>query len=470
MRFLKFGFKKYPLIGALGVSNSGLDPLVPQWWAMDALARMEEQIVLLQYVNRDYEDKLSKYGQVVNVHHEGGFTARRKFQGQNIVRQDPTATGDTVILNQHLHVSIPLDDVDQALAEPNVMMKYTPRAAEAIVNGMEEIITGEVYQFLAQSAGEVGLDSTDADARVLDLREFFQRENIRNQNRILSVGPGTDKLLLETPRFVEYQQVGDASAAAALRRGILGSIRGFQVAESTFTPEIAAGQTTILGAVANAGGYLAGNTVLTVDGFVGAVVNGSWCLIEGDNLPRRITAAVGTPCTQITISPALVRNVLDDAVITVMETGTVDHPTAGTYPYQWADVVGIAGLSENPHVGQGITFGNSATAYMIMAVDGVAGTVLLNRPLDDEVAHGATAALIPYGNFNLALIPDAITFVNRPLAPAQFSVSSAYVAANGLSLRVTFAYNPDLMVTTATFDTLCAVKTLNRAFGAVFIS
>lgn len=465
--------KKYPYIGeALGTLNNGLDPLVPQWWAMDALLRMEEKVVLLGMVNRDYEAIFSKYGQVVNVHHEGGFTARRKFQGQNIVRQDPTATGDTVRLNQHLHVSFPVDDVDQQLTQPDILQKYVPRAAEAMINGMEEIVVGEIYQFLAQSAGGVGLTAAQADSRVLDLREFFQRENVKNARRILSIGPATDKVLLDTPRFIEASQVGDVEGQDAIRRGLLGRLRGFSAYESSFTPEIGAGQTTILGAIDNAAGYLPGDTVLTVDTFAGALTNGSWCLIEGDNLPRRITATAGDPATQITISPALVRAVDDDAVVTVMEAGTVDHPDggAGTYAFQWADVIGIDNFTDPPRIGQGVTFGNSATAYMIMDVDTVAGTILLNRPLDDEIAHGATVALIPYGNYNLAMIPDAITFVNRPLAPAKHSVSSGWAQAKGLSMRVTFAYDSEQMVTTVTFDTLCAVKTLNRNYGAVFVS
>lgn len=465
--------KKYPFIGgALGTLNSDLDPLVPEWWAMEALRRTEEKVVLLGMVNRDYEDYFATAGQVVNIHHEEGFVAKRKFQGQSIVRQTPKATPDTVRLNQHLHISFEVDDVDDQLTQPNVIAKYAPRAAEALLNGMEMVITGEVYNFLAQAAGEVGLLAANGDKRILDLREFFQRNNVQNLNRIIAVGPGTDKTLLDTPRFVEANQIQDSQAAAAIRRGLLGMVRGFSVFESSFTPEIAPTQTVIEGAINNGGGYLPGQSVLTVDGFAAALTVGSWCLIAGDNLPRRITATAGDPATQITVAPALVRAVDDDAVVTVMEAGTVLHPDGAgeSYPFQWADVIGFDNLTDPPVVGQGVTFGNSTTAYMVTDVDTTAGTMLLSRPLDDEVAHDATIGLIPYGNYNLAMIRDAITFVNRPLRPARNSVASGYASANGIAFRVTFAYDPDLMVTLATFDTLCAVKTLNKKFGAVFVS
>lgn len=456
--------KRYPIIG-------DLTALVPEWWAREALAHMEAKKVLLGRVNRDYEQYFAVAGEVVNVHHELGFTAKRKFQGQSVVKQQPQATGDTVVLNQHLHVTIEIDDRDQQRAQVDLIAKYAPRGAEAMINAMEQVITGEVYNFVSQSAGAVGIAAADVDAGVMNLREFFQRENT-GTSRLISVGAATDKLLQNVDRYISASEIQDAIAQGSIRNGLLGRLRGFDVYESSFTPEIPGTQTTVDGAVDNGVGYPVGTTVLTVDTFAGALTNGSWCLIEGEMLPHRITAAVGTPCTQITISPALRAAVADDAVITVMEAGTVDHPdgVGESYAAQHGDVVQITGLTDLPILGQGITFGNSATAYMVTDVDSSDGTILLNRPLDEAVAHGATVALMPYGNYNLAMVPEAITFVNRPMAAAQFSVRSGFAAADGLSLRVTFAYDPDYMVTTVTFDTLCAVKTLDTRYGGVFVS
>lgn len=456
--------KRYPIIG-------DITALVPEWWAREALAHMEAKKVLLGRVNRDYEKYFAVAGEVVNVHHELGFTAKRKFQGQSVVKQQPQATGDTVVLNQHLHVTIEIDDRDQQKAQQDLIAKYAPRGAEAMIDAMEQVICGEVYNFMAQAAGGVGIAAANVDAGVMNLREFFQRQNT-GTGRLMSVGAATDKLLQNVDRYISASEIQDSIAQGSIRNGLLGRLRGFDVYESSFAPEIPATQTTVDGAVNNGAGYPVGTTVMTVDGFVGALTNGSWCLIEGEMVPHRISAAVGTPCTQITVTPALRAAVADDAVITVMEAGTVDHPDGigEVYDAQYGDVIQITGFTDFPITGQGLTFGNSNTAYMVVDVDEGDGTVLLNRPLDEEVAHGATVALMPYGNYNLAMVPEAITFVNRPMATPQFSVRSGFAAADGLSLRVTFAYDPDYMVTTVTFDSLCAVKTLDTRFGAVFVS
>ena len=456
--------KVYPLIG-------DIDALVPEWWAREALAYMEAKKVLLGRVNRDYDKYFAVAGETVNVHHELGFTAKRKFQGQSVVKQQPQATGDTVVLNQHLHVTIEIDDRDQQRAQQDLIAKYAPRGAEAMVSAMEQVITGEVYNFVAQSAGAVGITAANVDAGVMNLREFFQRENT-GSSRLISVGAATDKLLQNVDRYISASEIQDSMAQGSIRNGLLGRLRGFDVYESSFTPEIPATQTTVDGAVDNGAGYIAGQTTLTVDGFVGALTNGSWCLIEGEMLPHRISTATGTPCTQIVITPALRAPVADDAVITVMEAGTVDHPdgVGESYAAQYGDVIQVTGFTDMPISGQGITFGNSNTGYMVTDVDEGDSTILLNRPLDEAVAHGATIALMPYGNYNLAIVPEAITFVNRPMATPQFSVRSGFAAADGLSLRVTFAYDANYMVTTVTFDTLCAVKTLDTRYGGVFVS
>lgn len=461
--------RKYPVIGDLPAGQV----VTPQWWAREALARMQEKTVLLGVVNRDYEDRLSRYGEVVNIHHEQGFTAMRKYQDEQIVRQQPRAIADSVILNQHLHVAIEVDDRDNALAPMDLIEKYAPRGAEAMVNAMEQVITGEVYNFLAQSAGQIGLTAANADTELLNLREFFQRQNVYNAGRVVALGPATDKIILDTDRFVSASDIIDRVAVDAIRNGFMGRARGFDFYESSFTPEVATGQTVVTGAVNNGAGYLKGTTTLVVDGITGQLVNGCWCYIEGDDLPRRITAATGTPnTTGITISPALSKAVDNNAVITIMETGTIDHPDAEDYPALWDREIQITGFTDFPLVGQGVTFGNSAVGYMVTAVDEGAATILLNRPLDETVAHGATVALIPYGNYNLAAVPEAITFVCRPIAPPMSGtgVASGWASANNLALRVTYGYDMNYMKTTLTFDALCAVKTLDRRYGAVLVS
>ncbi len=455
--------KTYPQIGA-----NDFAALIPEWWAMETLREMTAKLVVLPMVNRDYEQYFANAGDVVNLNRTGSFATKRKFKDEDIVLQDATTSGDTIRLNQHLHVSFYLDDADKRSTFSNLREKFIVKAADALSGGIDQVLLGETYQFHSQVAGSVGLTSGNADAAMLDLREHFQRRNIPNNGRQLIVGPATDKLLLDVDRFVEADKLNNAAAVGAIQNGLLGRLRSFNVNEGSQVAEISAGQSTSSGAINNGDGYATGSTTLTVDTFGGALTNGSWCLING--IPYRITGASGDPCTEITISPGLHKAVADDDAVEVWDTGTINHPSGGTYAFQYGDEIQYDGIDPHPKIGQGVSFGNSDVVYTIMAVDTSNNRMLLNRPLDNAVAHGATVALFPRGNYNPAFIQDAITFVNRPLAPPSESVRSGIAVMNGIALRVTFGYDMMKMRDIVTLDTLCAVKTLDRRYGGIFIS
>ena len=146
-------YKKYGRI-----LDNDFAALIPEWWAWETLREMMPKLVVLPMVNRDYNDSFAQAGDVVNLHRIDGFTAKRKFKGEPIVMQAATATYDDIRLNQHIHTSFLLDEVDERSTFPELSAKYIPKAAEALANGIDQVIMGEAYQFHAQAAGKIGLD------------------------------------------------------------------------------------------------------------------------------------------------------------------------------------------------------------------------------------------------------------------------------------------------------------------------
>lgn len=73
--------------------------------------------------------------------------------------------------------------------------------------------------------------------------------------------------------------------------------------------------------VNNGAGYAAAATVMTVDGFIGAVAIGDLFIVAGDpTLQHKITAHTETSLntTSITFTPALAHAVVDNAIITML--------------------------------------------------------------------------------------------------------------------------------------------------------
>ncbi len=83
---------------------------VPQLWANEGLAILEETMVLGNLVYRDFDNVIAKYGDVVNTRKPRTFTAYRKTDADSVTIQDATSDNIPVPLDQHIHTSFMIKD------------------------------------------------------------------------------------------------------------------------------------------------------------------------------------------------------------------------------------------------------------------------------------------------------------------------------------------------------------------------
>jgi P22 coat protein - gene protein 5 len=109
--------------------------------------------------------------------------------------------------------------------------------------------------------------------------------------------------------------------------------------------------------------------------------------------------------------------------------------------------------------------------YTIVEVDTVAGTILLDRPLDLAVTSGDAINYGPAGQFNLAFHRNSMSLVVRPLAMPRAGTGalSAVVNHNDLSMRATITYNGTKQGHLVTLDMLCGIAILDTNLGAVLL-
>jgi len=453
---------------------NNVSPLTPELWVMEGLRLWRTQSVAPRLVNRQYEDVFSGPGDLAKVYKTKGFEATRKFRNEAFVNQDIDATQKYIRLNQHITVSFLLDEADMSKAFPTVRDQYLVNAMEAIITGLENVVVGETYNFLARSAGKVNLAQNATDAEILKLRKMFQLSKMPLNSRNMITNPSTEALLLGVDRFVDADKIGADTAFQALANGYLGRLRGFNAFASLGNLSIE-GTTDTIPACELTANYPVGTKTLGVDGVTGTVAAGAWCTIEGDDLPRQIVSRTNTSpggdLLTITLATGITSPVLNNADVTIYVPAAVNHPDGGSgvYPEQYAGAIKIDGFTLPPIVGQGVTFGTSAVAYSILKFDSIASTITLNRPLDGTLADGVAVCLIPPGNYNLALHPEAIALVNRPLKPVE-GVRSFYAEFDGLALRATITYDSTFGRWRVTIDTLAGVTTVDTDMGAVFVS
>ena len=90
--------------------ENNLDAYIPELWAQEGLAILEENMVMANLVHRDFENEIAKFGDVVNTRKPGEFRIRRKTDGTTLVQQDATATNVPVPLDQWFYESFVIRD------------------------------------------------------------------------------------------------------------------------------------------------------------------------------------------------------------------------------------------------------------------------------------------------------------------------------------------------------------------------
>jgi hypothetical protein len=68
------------------------DAYIPEMWANESIAILEENMVVGNLVHRDFEPIIASYGDTVNTRKPGEFVAKRKTVADSVTVQTPTAT------------------------------------------------------------------------------------------------------------------------------------------------------------------------------------------------------------------------------------------------------------------------------------------------------------------------------------------------------------------------------------------
>lgn len=462
---------------------------VPEVWAQETLAILEENMVIGRLVHTDFSDEIRDFGDTVNTRRPGTFTAKRKGVNDDVTVQSATADKVAVVLNQHVHTSFLVRDVEQSKSFKDLFEQYLQPAAKSLAEHIDRILLGQVYQYLDTTVGDVGeMNATAADAHnaknlMLSVRNEQNKNKVPMVGRYLILTPDSETDALALDLFLSAEKVGDEGTA--LREASLGRKLGYETYMCQNTPMVVdtgavdaddadaltLGDLAFTSDGAVAAGYVAGQYIYFVDGTTATLM---------DKSPHRITLIAGDVVTfDRPIRVAMPSADNDVYLVPMADVALAEHTAAGgpaTYPagYDkeiWLDGTGI------PQVGQLISFNNAATLiageYCIVTVEVQTGgeyAVTLDRPLDNAIADNYTAGLGPGGSYNFALTRNALALVNRPLAaPKAQGVSSGVASYNGLSVRVTMTYDGDKQGTLVTLDMLCGVKVLDEDQGAVLI-
>lgn len=450
---------------------NSLDAFVPELWAQESLAILEENMVAGMLVHRDFEPEIAKYGDIVNTRQPAEFTAARKAVTDDVTIQNATATNVPVSLNQLVHTSFLIRDGEESKSFKNLVAEYLRPAIVAQARFVDLVVLGQYPQFITNSVGKLGaLTSSTAKGYILDARKKMNVNKAFEQGRNLIWTPNAEAEVLKLDLFISADKIGDDGTA--MREASLGRKLQFNHWMCQNMGSVASTAVdTVTGAINNAAGYPAGTTTMTVDGLSAAITAGTMISVAGDANPLRVVSTVGaaTPTSITVASPGLRNAVVDDAVVTIYDPGAVNY-TAG-YSSGYDGAITFDSFTNTPVAGQMVSFGASATAALYTIISATSTTMILDRPLEAALVDDAAINVGPPGEFNLGFHPNAMALVVRPLAAPQSGTGalSSVVNYNGLSMRATITYNGTKQGHLVTLDMLMGIKVLNSSLGTVLL-
>lgn len=450
--------------------------LNPTIWAQEAILQLLPNMVLGQLINRDFDTRVARFGDIVNSFVPGNFQMTRKQSlGSNITIQDASGTAVQVALNQLVQVSFQVNDGEEDRSALDLVDTLLVPAVIALATGIDRILSAQVNQFaaLGQGSGHLGLISpTNVKAYILAAHEQMNRQKVPLPGRSMILSPATETNALQLDTIVTAQNTGDGGTA--LQTAILGEKYGFQFLMAQTQPEIAFGQTSV--ATTIAAGFRAGATAFNVSSGTGLAA-GMWFTIAGDDQPNQIVAVTSS----VTITPRypIPNDVSTSAAFVSVVPGAVNNSGGyiGTTLHPrvigWSQGIQVSGFSNSaPQIGQIVTFGVDPVVYTITGLLFVSTgiySITLDQPLTTAIANNATVNLGPAGKYNFALLRNAFSLVNRPLPfPRAGTGATAKVLSdpvNKFSIRVTVAYDLYKQCHVVTLDALIGVGVLNAQLG-----
>lgn len=455
---------------------------VPEIWAQETLAILEENMVVGQLVHRDFEDEIKNFGDTVNTRMPGTFTAKRKGVNDDVTVQDASATKVAVVLNQHVHTSFVIKDGEESMSFKDLIKEYLGPAAKSLAENIDRILLGQVIQYRENQVA-IDPDNTSDDIKdaMLDTREVMNVNKVPTSGRNLIMTPATETEALKLELFISSEKVGDDGTA--LREASLGRKLGFdnymcQNASSVLSSDYTDGTTD--GAMSTDGAVLKGVTTITLSSG-GATLNPGQYIQFTDN-DGGFYRIVSSGATTMLIDQPLLSDLADDSFVRYYTQGAVeiDADDASAYPAGYSNPINIADGGVVPKVGQFVTFSNSSDVvysgeYTIINVEAGAAAgdyyITLDRPLDVALAstNGDKVSYGPRGNFNFAFDRNALALVVRPLgAPISGTGALAGVAQyNDLAMRVVISYEGRGQGHLVTLDLLCGLKVLDVNRGAI---
>lgn len=198
--------------------------VIPTIIAAQTLGALSSNMSLARVVNRDYDNEVASFGNVIKVPIRAALSVNDKTAGSDVTVQDPTTTVATVTLNKHKEVTFGEEDIAAMFRRPELIQGYSADAALAILEQIETDLSA-LYSGLSQTIdASAGL----SDATFREAQRLLNAAKVPQANRWAVLHEDAFAEAMAMDKVINSNYQGQAGVAA-IQQGSAGYLYGFNI-------------------------------------------------------------------------------------------------------------------------------------------------------------------------------------------------------------------------------------------------
>jgi len=211
------------------INATQADSFIPEVWLNEAITALRSYLNLAKTVRRDVDSAVARYGDIIHIPKTGSLSVNPKVTNQNVTRQAPADSEETVTLDSHNEVTFMVEDVARAQAYQDIRGLYIRDAVIALAEEVEGDIAAEYANAGSDITFDDSTDDTIEASMLLIRKAFVDAKAPRLDPKYFYASPATVNALLGVDKFTKANEYG---SRAPLVEGAIGDIFGINVFES----------------------------------------------------------------------------------------------------------------------------------------------------------------------------------------------------------------------------------------------
>ncbi len=195
--------------------GNDLDAFIPEMWAQESLALLEENMVIASLIHRDFNNQTAQYGDVVNTRRPRAFPITRKHDDDPVCRMDAMEINNIAVpLKNQFYCKFTIRDGEQSMSYNDLVAVHMAPAMAAIARAMDL----SVYEEMVAAPALNRLSASSAVNGCIDARYALNDAKCYPDNRSIILTPEMDVELCRRgilggnePKVVGFNHATDAS-------------------------------------------------------------------------------------------------------------------------------------------------------------------------------------------------------------------------------------------------------------------